>query len=214
MVSPPVTTSPPTRPARPPAAFGLGARPAAGGTRAKATLGLLCAAAMAASLAVCGLPDGLPVAALVPVLAAIAVVDARRFLIPDALNAAGIALGLVHAALAAVDPAEGLLAALVRGGALALLFLAIRTGYRALRGRDGLGLGDVKLAALAGVWLEAAAIPLAIEIAALSALFAYGLRRRADGRALRLDGRLPFGLFLAPAVWIAFMIDALILQAA
>ena len=192
---------------------GLGAHPRAASAGEVAALAAVCLAAMGASLAVAGLAAGLPLAALVPVLAAIAVIDARHFLIPDGLNAAGIALGLAYAALAADDVAEGLVVAGLRGLLLGLLFLGLRTGYRALRGRDGLGLGDVKLAVLAGVWLEVTAIPLAIEIAALSALLAYALRRRAAGRALRLDGRLPFGLFLAPAVWIAFMIDALLLKA-
>lgn len=196
-----------------PSAPGLGAQPRTGSRREAAALAALCLAAMGASFALAGLPAGLPLAALVPVLAAIAVVDARRFLIPDALNAAGIALGFAYAALAADDVAEGLALAGARGIVLGLLFLGLRTGYRAFRGRDGLGLGDVKLAVLAGVWLEVTAIPLAIEIAALSALLAYALRRRAAGRALRFDGRLPFGLFLAPAVWIAFMIDALLLKA-
>ncbi|NMN58599.1 leader peptidase (prepilin peptidase)/N-methyltransferase [Xanthobacter sp. SG618] len=198
---------------RDPVARGLGAHPRIGSRAEAAALATLCLAVMGASLAVAGLPAGLPLAALVPVLAAIAVIDARHFLIPDALNAAGIALGLAYVALAADDVAEGLAAAGIRGLLLGLLFLGLRTGYRALRGRDGLGLGDVKLAVLAGVWLEVTAIPVAIEIAALSALLAYALRRRATGRALRFDGRLPFGLFLAPAVWIAFMIDALLLKA-
>ena len=198
---------------RDPVARGLGAHPRAGSRAEAAALAALCLSAMGASLAATGLPAGLLLAALVPVLTAIAVIDARYFLIPDALNAAGIALGLAYVALAADDVAEGLAAAGIRGLLLGLLFLGLRTGYRALRGRDGLGLGDVKLAVLAGVWLEVTAIPIAIEIAALSALLAYALRRRATGRALRFDGRLPFGLFLAPAVWIAFMIDALLLKA-
>lgn len=211
-MSPPMTDASAERPMPPAASHGLGTRPTPGGHGVAAALIPLCLAAMGASLAAAGFPAGLALAALVPVLAAIAVTDARHFLIPDALNATGVALGLAYAALATDAPADDLMAAVARGIALGLLFLALRAGYRALRGRDGLGLGDVKLAVLAGVWLEVTAIPLAIEIAALSALLAYGLRRRSARRALRFDGRLPFGLFLAPAVWIAFMIDALVLK--
>lgn len=188
----------------------------AGGSRSaiagRAVLAVVCAGAMAASLA--AEPSaiaGLAAAALVPVLAAIAVIDARWYLIPDTLNAAGLALGLVHAAAVALDPLDGVLTALARGVVLALLFLALRLGYRAWRGRDGLGLGDVKLAAVAGVWLEVAAIPVAIEIAALAGLLAYGLAqvmRRGSRRAmLRGYDRLPFGLFFAPAIWIGWMLD-------
>lgn len=179
----------------------------------KAALAAVCAAAMAASLAAGDGWSGLWAAGLVPVLAAIAVMDARRFIIPDELNAAGLALGLVHAAATAPSAVEGLAAAGLRGAALALLFLAIRRAYRALRRREGLGLGDVKLAALAGTWLEVAAIPVAIEIAALAALFAYGLRQMRSGRALRADGRLPFGLFFAPAIWIGWILDRTVIQA-
>ena len=44
--------------------------------------------------------------------------------------------------------------ALLRGAVLALLFLGLRALYRRLRGRDGIGLGDVKLAGVAGAWLD------------------------------------------------------------
>ncbi|QRG06048.1 hypothetical protein EZH22_24110 [Xanthobacter dioxanivorans] len=92
----------------------------AGGSRSaiagRAVLAVVCAGAMAASLA--AEPSaiaGLAAAALVPVLAAIAVIDARWYLIPDTLNAAGLALGLVHAAAVALDPLDGVLTALARG---------------------------------------------------------------------------------------------------
>src|SRR5258708_3091506 len=90
-------------------------------------------------------------AALALLMLAIAAIDARRFIIPDPLNAAGLALGFVHAAV----PGEGSVAtalaeAALRGGALALMFLALRAFYMRLRGREGIGLGDVKLAAVAG----------------------------------------------------------------
>lgn len=176
-------------------------------------LGLVCVAAMGTSLALAGWPGGLAAAALVPVLAAIAVIDARHFIIPDGLNAAGLVLGLAYAATAGASPLDDVLAALARGGGLALLFLALRLGYRMLRGRDGLGLGDVKLAAVAGVWLEVEAMPIAIEIAALAGLIAYGLRQMGRGGAarsgptLRGRDRLPFGLFFAPAIWMGWVLD-------
>ena len=69
---------------------------------------------------------------------------------------------------------------------LALLFLGLRAVYRRLRGRDGIGLGDVKLAGVAGAWLGWVTIPIAIEIAALAAIAVY-LRaplRGAAGRSI------------------------------
>lgn len=185
-----------------------------------AAVAALCAAAMAGSVLVAPGPAGLAAAALVPVVAAIALWDARHFLIPDALSAAGALLGLACAALASGGPAEkmasAMLLALARGAALAGLFLALRVGYRLLRGREGLGLGDVKLAGMAGIWLEPTAMAAAVEIAALSGLAAFGVRRLLSGRPRRgLRGaplRLPFGLFFAPAIWIAWILERLVMQ--
>ena len=56
---------------------------------------------------------------------------------------------------------------------IALPLLGLMAGYRALRGRDGLGLGDVKLAAVAGAWLGLPVLFAAIELAALAAIGAY-----------------------------------------
>ena len=79
-----------------------------------------------------------------------------------------------------------------------------------LRGREGIGLGDVKLAAVAGVWLDWQMIPIAVEIATLSALAVYALRQWVLGRSLRWTSRIPLGLFLAPAIWLAWFLDALL----
>lgn len=170
-------------------------------------LAAICAAAMATSLAADPGWGGVAAVGLVPILLAIAVIDARCFIIPDELNGAGIVLGLAAAVVSASSVTEGLLTAGLRGAMLALVFLAVRMGYRALRGREGLGLGDVKLAALAGVWLEVEMMPVAIEIAAVAGLIAYGLRQLSCGRVIRPRSRLPFGLFLAPAIWIGWILD-------
>lgn len=179
---------------------------ATGDLAGKVALAAVVMAAMATSLAVEPSVVGLLAAALVPVLAAIAVIDGRHFIIPDSLNALGLLLGLAAAATAP-EPVDGVISAFLGGAGLALMFLAIRLGYRALRGRDGLGLGDVKLAAVAGVWLSVTAMPVAVETAALAGLMAYGIRRLTTGRAVRVRDRLPFGLFFAPAIWIGWLFD-------
>jgi leader peptidase (prepilin peptidase) / N-methyltransferase len=151
-------------------------------------------------------------AGLALIMLAIAAVDARYFIIPDALNAAGLALGLVHAVMVGEGSAiESLALAALRAAALALVFLALRLIYARLRGRQGLGLGDVKLAAVAGAWLGWNAIPVAIEIAAVSALAVYAPRHYLLHRPLRATTRLPFGLFFAPAIWLGWLLDATVL---
>lgn len=168
--------------------------------------------AAAASIAAVPGIDGWLGAGLALIMLAIAAVDARRFIIPDSLNAAGLALGLLHAVMAGEGRAiESLAVAGLRAAVLALLFLALRLLYAKLRGRQGIGLGDVKLAAVAGAWLGWNAIPIAIEIAAVSALAVYALRHYVLRRPLRATTRLPFGLFFAPAIWLGWLIEATVL---
>jgi len=151
-------------------------------------------------------------AALALVMLAISVIDARQFIVPDTLTATALALALVNAGIQDSQTAlAGLEAAVWRGVVLAAGFLAMRAAYFGIRGRQGLGLGDVKLAAVAGAWLEWTTIPIAIEIAALAALAAVAIRQLARGRPLRAIDRLPFGLFLAPAIWLGWLLDATLL---
>jgi leader peptidase (prepilin peptidase)/N-methyltransferase len=153
-------------------------------------------------------------ALLALVMLAISVIDARQFIIPDALSATAFGLALVSAATADRDTAlAGVELAVLRAAVLGACFLALRAIYQRIRGRQGIGLGDVKLAAVAGAWLEWTTIPIAIEIAALAALAAIVIRQLVRRRPLRAAGRLPFGLFLAPAIWLGWLLEATLLAA-
>ena len=151
---------------------------------------------------------GLAGAVLAGLALAIAVVDRRWQIIPDELNALACVAGLAAAALKSPAPEAAVLDALVRASLMFLAFFAFRTGYKQLRGVDGMGLGDVKLAGVAGVWLEWTDLPMAVEIAALSALAA-ALIGRLRGKELGLRAKMPFGLFFAPAIWICWLIAAI-----
>jgi leader peptidase (prepilin peptidase)/N-methyltransferase len=164
-------------------------------------------AAVAASLATAPNMGGALASGLALVAIAIAVIDARSFIIPDELNIAGLLLGLAYAGFAEQPTLEVIAGAALRGLVLALVFLAVRTAYRWLRGRQGIGLGDVKLAAVAGVWLDWPMIPVAIQLATVTALGLYLVRQLAGGRSIRSTGRLPFGLFFAPAIWLGWILD-------
>jgi leader peptidase (prepilin peptidase)/N-methyltransferase len=103
--------------------------------------------------------------------------------------------------------------AVLRALVLALLFLGLRLLYRRVRGRDGIGLGDVKLAGVMGAWLDWVTIPIAVEIAALSAIAVYLLRHYSRGRPLDTGLKFPFGLFLAPSIWLCWLFEVAVLRA-
>lgn len=154
--------------------------------------------------------QGVVGAGLALIMIAIAVVDARRFIIPDDLNIAALGLAFVNTTFGGNEPAvAAITAAVVRGCTLSLAFLGLRIIYRQLRKRDGLGLGDVKLAGVAGAWLGWQTMSIAVEIAAVSALIVYLGRQLASGRPLRSTSYLPFGLFLAPAIWLGWLIETM-----
>ena len=182
-----------------------------------AAIGLFALAAVATSIIVVPGTRGYLGAGLALIAAAIAAVDARRFIIPDELSIAGFALALVNAwagapyAVLSYAVLEAVGFAVLRGAALALLFLGLRAIYSRLRGRDGIGLGDAKLAGVAGAWLDWLSALLAVEIAALSALAFFALWHLSGRRTFQATSRVPFGVFLAPAIWLAWLIEATLL---
>jgi leader peptidase (prepilin peptidase)/N-methyltransferase len=172
------------------------------------TLTLL--AMVGASLVAAPGPEGLLGAFLAALMLAIAAVDSGRYIIPNELTGAALALALVRAGLAGPG-ADGLaaLGAALRAIAVAVPLLMLMIGYRRWRGRDGLGLGDIKLAGVAGAWLGLVTIFAVIELAALTALGVYVVNGYLRRRPLKATAFLPFGAFLAPAIWIGWLAEAL-----
>lgn len=168
-----------------------------------ATAGACIVVSIAAAPWLAGLLGGL----LGLVMLAIAAIDSRYLIIPDELVLAGLILGLIDAAVAPQQAESGFWLAVLRAIVLAALFLAFRWAYRRIRGREGIGLGDVKLAAVAGLWLTWFGAAVAIDIAALAALAAV-LVSVLRGRTVTRTTRVPFGLFFAPAIWLAWLIEA------
>ena len=173
----------------------------------------LAAAAAGAAAFVCSLylapnPIGVCGALLAFLMAAIAYRDSKDFIIPDELSAAAFVLAVITAWIGADEAVmSGIAACLLRAGVLGLAFLALRLGYYRLRGRHGLGLGDVKLAGVAGAWLDWMTIPVAIEIAVLAALTAVLVRQLMTRQRMKATSRLPFGLFLAPSIWVGWVVQ-------
>lgn len=136
-------------------------------------------------------------------------VDARTFLLPDPITWGAVASGIVAAPL--LDAATPWIAAgeaIARAGCIAALLALFRAGYAWIRRGEGLGLGDVKLAAAIGAWLPFEAIPLCFGLAASSALVTV-MFARLNGQAVTRTTRIPFGAFLCPALWIVFYMDSL-----
>ena len=127
------------------------------------------------------------------------------------MTAAALALGFLHAAIQDSDMAvEALASAALRGAVLAFAFLSLRVLYRRIRGREGIGLGDVKLASVAGVWLDWEMVPVAIEVAAVAALAVCAMKLLYRGGSVRSMTKLPFGLFFAPAIWLGWLLESML----
>ena len=134
-------------------------------------------------------------------LLALAVIDARHFLLPDFLTLPLVPLGL--AANALLDP-ENLPAAAIGAAVGFLAIIAIRQLYWWWRQREGIGLGDAKLLAAAGAWVGWPGLPSVVLIAALVALASTLIRHLPRG-SLSPTERVPFGSSLCFGIWIVWL---------
>ncbi|MFO1187697.1 MAG: A24 family peptidase [Alphaproteobacteria bacterium] len=135
-------------------------------------------------------------------LLAAAASDLRVFILPNAITLPLVPAGLavayfqLHADL--LDHAIG---AAAGGGALWLL----EFGYRKIRDRVGLGMGDVKLVAAAGAWLGWFWISWLVLLATVLAL-AMILAMRAAGRKVTATTHIPYGAPLAAAFFTLWLV--------
>ena len=138
---------------------------------------------------------------LLTTLVALSTIDWLTFRLPDALTLPLAVAGLiVHWEGGQFAVLERLIAAAVGFGLLA----GAACGYEKLRGRAGLGLGDAKLYAAAGAWLGLAGLPSVMVYATIAALAAIA-GSTVMGSRVSLTSRLPFGPFLAVAIWIVWL---------
>jgi leader peptidase (prepilin peptidase) / N-methyltransferase len=131
-------------------------------------------------------------------------IDARTLLLPDVVTWGAAACGIIAAA--ALDPDDSWLAvaaAIARAAGTALALALLQCCYARLRAREGLGFGDVKLAAAVGAWLPLKTIPLCFGLASGGALVAVMLARL-RGETVDSSTKVPFGAFLCPALWLLF----------
>lgn len=137
------------------------------------------------------------------VLLYLTVMDVRFFLLPDKGNIALAGLGLVYQILHTdFSDAQSISSVLVFSatGAFfgAAIFLLTRWISLKWKGVEGIGWGDVKFSAAAGIWLGPAGVGFMIGGAAFLLLLAGGLIMLLTRRPLK-DFYLPFGAAAAPA---------------
>jgi len=146
---------------------------------------------------------------------AVVFTDLDHMIIPDQLVLAGVAAAVIAQAMAAAQgqawllflPLAGVripIPTLVAGGAVGLVAFALMRGFsQLLFRREGMGLGDVKLAGAIGAMLGPLPALLSFGLAVLvgavlgAGLLALRLRRRME--------YLPFGPFMAVAALIVLL---------
>jgi leader peptidase (prepilin peptidase)/N-methyltransferase len=141
-------------------------------------------------------------------LLALAAIDLRHYLLPDALTLPLIAAGLAVAWL--IEPAR--LGDHALGAAAGFIgFTVIAWLYRRLREREGLGRGDAKLLGAGGAWLGWQALPSVVALAAVVAL-AVALAGTLLGAKLGATTKIAFGPYLALAIWLVWLYGPLVLM--
>jgi leader peptidase (prepilin peptidase)/N-methyltransferase len=130
---------------------------------------------------------------LVALIVRLAIIDCREMILPDRLNAMLAAGGAAHAILLGQPGLVDAIAGAVVGF---LTLVVVAAVFRRTRGIEGLGFGDQKFAAAAGLWIGWEGVAPMLLIASLSALAFVGVRA---ATALQFDmaARVPFGPFLS-----------------
>ena len=128
------------------------------------------------------------------------VIDWREFIIPNGINLAIFLLGLVRL----VTELDNWLFYLIGMLAVSLVFLLLHI----LTGGNGLGMGDVKLVAAAGLLLGWPKMILAVLVGSLSGALIHSARmKRGAGR------KLAFGPYLAAGIWFAALVGEPLINA-
>jgi leader peptidase (prepilin peptidase)/N-methyltransferase len=132
--------------------------------------------------------------------------DIERFELPDLTTLAVAAFGLIWIGTLP-DPGLRLLDAAQRAIVAAACLSAVKRSYASVRGREGLGWGDVKLAAAGAFWLDWPQLPIALFFAAAAAIIAVAARAILAREPISGFAAIPFGAFLAPSIWVAWLAD-------
>jgi prepilin signal peptidase PulO-like enzyme (type II secretory pathway) len=133
---------------------------------------------------------------LILALVYLAYIDWRTYRLPNTITLPMIFLGLtfnVISDMGFANPSSALLGACLGFASLWIL----NSGYRLLKSRNGIGMGDAKLLAALGAWLGWSALPSILLIASLTGLV--GGITWLKWRKFQLQQAFPFGPFLVIA---------------
>lgn len=134
-------------------------------------------------------------------------VDAKTKLLPDALTLSLLWLGMLMQ-LFAETRTVGIELSVVGAVAGYLPLWLLAQAYRLVRGRDGLGMGDLKLLAAMGAWSGPFVLPQVLLLAALLAIAVFLLERMLHRTTGGFYEERPFG----PAIVAAYFIVMLFTQ--
>lgn len=150
-------------------------------------------------------PGAVAAMAFAAALLALAVIDLRTMLLPDAITQPLLWGGIVFSLgdYGFTDLRSSVVGAVA--GYVSLWLVA--NGYRVVRGKEGMGQGDFKLLAALGAWLGWQALPAVVLGESLMGVVV-GLTLIVARRAHH-DTPLPFGPYLAGAGLLVLFIPAL-----
>jgi leader peptidase (prepilin peptidase)/N-methyltransferase len=130
--------------------------------------------------------------------------DLEHFEIPDMANFGIFMLGTLWIARSSFYLGEEVLQGFARAFVAAIFLYAVKRVYRLVRKIEGLGWGDVKLAAAGAVWLSWQQMPAALLLAAIAGvLLAIGQFLRVR-ESPSMKSAIPFGAVLAPSTWLVW----------
>jgi leader peptidase (prepilin peptidase)/N-methyltransferase len=160
------------------------------------------AALVVAIWAIATVPEWLtwPTALLGFALLTLAAIDFRHLILPDEITLPLIPSGLVVIWWLDTGPLWTYAAAASVGYAG---MLGLRAAYQQLRKREGLGLGDAKLAAAAGAWVGLDGLASVILIGAAFGLAFHLIRTRLVDAAPGPE--IPFGPWIAAGFWLTWL---------
>ncbi|MBL8630554.1 MAG: prepilin peptidase [Rhodospirillaceae bacterium] len=134
-------------------------------------------------------------------------IDFKTGYLPDVivgpLALAGLTIAVIGSPIGVSWPLA-LLAATINAG----LFYGLRWIVSRMKGREAMGLGDVKLIAAAGLWLGPLALPYIMAVGGIATLLGAGITGLITRKPV-WQGEMPLGPGLCLGIWGVFIVMAI-----